>query len=731
MGGLIKPRVVILGGGVGGMTVAHQLSRPGWQARFESITLYQRGWRLGGKGASGRNEAAGDRIEEHGLHIWLGFYDNAFRMMRECYAELDRPAGAKLRTTFEAFEKSSRFVVIEDRPEGWVPWVSDFPEDGTFPGEPGARLPSPWEYVLRGLDLAGRMLRRSNPPPAAVQATPVSPANAPGTGPGSIRVTPLAPPLFDQVGSFIGETWTWALDVAEGTAEAAVAGALTVASGLQLDPGQHDPGDHDRLLSLIDLAADLARTFLPSPDQLSDRRRRQWYVADIMLACVRGVIRHGLLTHPRGLDAIDDYDFSDWLVHHGADPETARCGLVVTTVYDLQFAYAEGDPKRPSCSAAAALRGLARMFFTYHGAIAWKMKAGMGDVVFAPLYEVLADRGVTFEFFHRVDALRLSTDGQSIARIEMARQVDLADPLAGYRPLRDVDGLPCWPNQPDDTQLAPSAAGLPTPDELESLWHQTPDAAPVTLVAGTDFDVVVLAIPVGSHPFVCTDLIAARAAWQQSAERIGTIYTQAFQLWLSATMEELGAVPDSSTGGYLEPFDTYADMGQLIAAENWPGDAVRGIAYFCNAMPTPAALADPMAYGTQSAANDQVKANAVEFLRRWIPPLWPMGVQRYPTDFRWDLLVGGAASGPARFDEQFWRANVDPSERYVLPLPGTARHRLDPRASGFSNLYLAGDWTVCGINAGCVEAAVISGMLAANAIGGYPALKDIIGYQHW
>ena len=75
------PRVVILGGGVAGMTAAMELSRPGWQQRYESITLYQLGWRLGGKGASGRG--AHERIEEHGLHIWLGFYDNAFRLLRE------------------------------------------------------------------------------------------------------------------------------------------------------------------------------------------------------------------------------------------------------------------------------------------------------------------------------------------------------------------------------------------------------------------------------------------------------------------------------------------------------------------------------------------------------------------------------------------------------------------------------------------------------------------------
>ena len=45
-----------------------------------------------------------------------------------------------------------------------------------------------------------------------------------------------------------------------------------------------------------------------------------------------------------------------------------------------------------------------KMFFEYRGAIFWKMAAGMGDVVFAPLYQALRRRGVGFEFFHRVDA---------------------------------------------------------------------------------------------------------------------------------------------------------------------------------------------------------------------------------------------------------------------------------------------------------------------------------------
>lgn len=42
-------RVVILGGGVGGVTAAFALTQPELRGRCE-VTLYQMGWRLGGKG---------------------------------------------------------------------------------------------------------------------------------------------------------------------------------------------------------------------------------------------------------------------------------------------------------------------------------------------------------------------------------------------------------------------------------------------------------------------------------------------------------------------------------------------------------------------------------------------------------------------------------------------------------------------------------------------------------
>jgi uncharacterized protein with NAD-binding domain and iron-sulfur cluster len=44
--------------------------------------------------------------------------------------------------------------------------------------------------------------------------------------------------------------------------------------------------------------------------------------------------------------------------------------------------------------------------------------------------------------------------------------------------------------------------------------------------------------------------------------------------------------------------------------------------------------------------------------------------------------------------------------------------------SGFSNLFLTGDWIKTGINAGCVEAAVMAGMQTSRAISGYPAVIE-------
>ncbi len=136
-------------------------------------------------------------------------------------------------------------------------------------------------------------------------------------------------------------------------------------------------------------------------------------------------------------------------------------------------------------------------------------------------------------------------------------------------------------------------------------------------------------------------------------------------------------------------------------------------------------------------ARERVRSNVERFLESEAGRLWP-GALDPGKGFRWDLLVDaedqggrrGKTSTSALIDSQYWRANVNPSDRYVLSLPGSLRHRISPLDNTYDNLTIAGDWTDCGFNVGCIEAAVMSGMLAAHAISGSPSLEEIVGYDH-
>jgi hypothetical protein len=114
-----------------------------------------------------------------------------------------------------------------------------------------------------------------------------------------------------------------------------------------------------------------------------------------------------------------------------------------------------------------------------------------------------------------------------------------------------------------------------------------------------------------------------------------------------------------------------------------------------------------------------VVQNALSFLKEDVSFLWPQSIEQGSFDFN-SLVSLTSAEGEARFREQFFRVNIDPSELYVLGLPGTTKYRLAPGDSRFSNLYLAGDWTLSDLNVGCIEATVISARLASRAISGKP-----------
>ena len=96
-------KVAILGGGMAALAAAFEITKtPGFE-----VTIYTLGWRLGGKCASSRGVY--DRIEEHGIHGFLGSYFNAFPMLAEVYKLLDRRAGTPLATISDAMRGMDEF----------------------------------------------------------------------------------------------------------------------------------------------------------------------------------------------------------------------------------------------------------------------------------------------------------------------------------------------------------------------------------------------------------------------------------------------------------------------------------------------------------------------------------------------------------------------------------------------------------------------------------------------
>jgi uncharacterized protein with NAD-binding domain and iron-sulfur cluster len=484
---------------------------------------------------------------------------------------------------------------------------------------------------------------------------------------------------------------------------------------------------------LIEGLSVAARRHLASLVEDDRELRRVWQVIDIILAILRGSIRSGLALDPRGFDAINDYDWREWLRMNGASEQALDSGFM-RGIYDLAFAFEDGDITRPRLAAGVALRGAMRMFFTYRGSLFWRMSAGMGDVVFAPLYQVLKQRGVRFEFFHRLRNVGLSAQRAGESAYVETLEFDVQAKVSGggeYQPLIDVNHVPSWPSQPDYAQLVNGNAMARSGRAFEGAWEHR-RAGVKKLRVSRDFDFVVLGVSVAVLPEVAGELIEREQRWREMVSHVKTVPTQAFQLWMRESVAELGwPHPPANLSGFVEPFDTWADMSHLIPEEGWK-DPVRCIAYFCSVLPDAALNGGAVTEKFHRERREEVRANAVEFLSTSAGVLWPRAIRE--GEFRWEILaVEGKQAvrpGPQLLDTQFWTANVNPTDRYVQSLPGSTGYRISPLDMTFDNLTIAGDWTATGLDSGCIESAVMSGQLAAHAISGKPELRDIVGYDH-
>lgn len=727
-----KTKIAILGGGMASLATAFALSDPN-NAKHEQydITVYQLGWRLGGKGASGRGQY--DRIEEHGLHIWMGFYENAFHVIQTCYEELKRPSHTPLATWEDAFKKHNLIVIEENVKGTWKDWAFNFPTNPEIPGT-SCNLPSVWDYIRMILDWMRQLFH------STVRSHKLFQEELTKTSPSELQwhqrwdqiTTKLEKDLELEPG------WEKYIDLLDIILEQKNSiESLEILLEQALKKAQKFAGKIviAAIAAILELFMEILRHKIERFIEQHDEIRRLLILLDLAQANIRGMLKDGVIFH--GFDCIEDYEYRAWMLKHGAKEYSVHSNLI-QGLYDLAFAYENGDTTKPNFAAGSALRAIVRMMFTYKGAIFWKMQAGMGDTIFTPLYQVLKQRGVKFKFFHRVTSLKLSEDKRSIKTIELKSQVRLK--VDEYNPLVNIKGLDCWPSKPLYDQIDDEQSQLLQNNNINlesfwTLWQKMGQEESVTLNQSEDFDRVILGISIAAFPYICQELSETNKKWSEMTQYVKTVQTQAFQLWLKPDLQKLGWNVDPTLtsdlppgpysvvmDGYVQPINTWADMSQLIARESWP-TSVGNIAYFCGPMQDPAVI-PPYSYDKFPIEEaTRVYQNVTAFLQNNIGDLWPKATADNGKQLNWELLVdpkGNPGDGIKHLQSQYWRANIDPSERYVLSLAGSTKYRLKADESGFDNLYLAGDWVLTGLNAGCIEAATMAGMQASRAISGYP-----------
>lgn len=696
-----KKRILVIGSGPSALTCLWKLTNePDWQDKYD-FTVLQQGWRSGGKGASGRNATDHQRIQEHGLHIMFGFYDNFFDMIEKVYGELKRPPGSPLATWREAFHPED-LGVLEWKDNGrWIPIELTLPRNDAVPGQGGVMLSSrAWVQELI-------------------------------VGVFEIMFGPRAANSLEHVMFPFGRDWESATGrPSDGSPDAITKLVMTALP--KIFEVIHDVGVAlEKLLPrVIALVEELFRALDALASVLVEGHSKLKLVlesVEVLLALLRGTAADEVLS-PGGFGRIDEYDFADWLVKHGLREEHRTCPFV-QFIYFAAFSYKDGVSRKKLMSAGTAYMCILRIASGPKGATYFRMQAGMGDVIVAPIYQALLSRGVKFRFFHQVKDLAMEND--QITRVRAWQQCVVKSGVESYLPLVSVLGVPCWPDRPDGNQLE---GGTPENfEELETYYASHEGQALVDFELGRDFDHVLLNTPIACLPFVLPKELLERPRWKNMIAKVGTVQTVAMQIWFDCDQAALGwPGPRPLLSDGPELYDTWSDMTQTMRFEDWEGSPAprpKDVSYFCGSQPgpfhCPPVEEDPDFVRRHT---ELAKLAAVEWIEKHMITILPgMEDPANPGKPDWARLHDAKNRvGVERLAAQYVRSNADPSERCSLSLPGSNKFRMPADGTGVSNLTITGDWIDNGFYAACLEGAVMGGLLAARAISGidFPILGE-------
>ena len=150
---MTRQRIAVLGGGMGALSALFAITdRDGWDQQYD-ITVYQLGWRLGGKGATGRDQVAREPDSGARLPHALRLLRQHFATMRKCYEELGRDPSQPISALVAlssvdearspgryAFHRQNTAVLQQRLADGYVaqPRRSTFPRTRTCQAMPAS-----------------------------------------------------------------------------------------------------------------------------------------------------------------------------------------------------------------------------------------------------------------------------------------------------------------------------------------------------------------------------------------------------------------------------------------------------------------------------------------------------------------------------------------------------------------------------------------------------------------
>jgi uncharacterized protein with NAD-binding domain and iron-sulfur cluster len=724
-----KKKIIILGGGMASLSAAYELTDyEGWKDKYE-ITLYQVGWRLGGKTSTGRSEC--DRVEEHGIHILQGWYDTTFRLLRNVYDERKKEnlaPDSPLQDLFkDGLVPNNTTLLTEFIPEvgKWINWPLIFPETTEQPGL-GEPLPM-WALIKKGLAITLEMLLGSpyvkgiNPVvawilnhffPKYINNIEQKPVENKGC------MYTLLKPLLKK-GGFIDRM-----------IQKEFANIVEAVRLLNHPATDNKHEHHSIILSLIEkYIKHIEQKGLPYTEEEKEHRHVSIAIC-FAYYNIKGILEDVYDPDTKSFDfsKINKYDYRQWLGMQGA-PQWLVDSVIVRFFYTGTFANLVND------NGGAVAAGTALQFFAkssgYKGSFIYQMVYGTGDVMVMPMYEVLKNRGVKFKFFHNIEQVHYAATG-SIESISYAEQVELAVPE--YNPVKTINSgkLSVWPAEPLYDQINPNDVARLKAGKinLEDPWADWTDFKKGQFTKGIDFDEVILGIPVGTLKTICSEIIEKDNRWQLMVNNVATTPTQSAQLWFLPSLKQLGfdmamwglppeyAAPNVVV--YQNPMYSWLDSSLVLPNENWPeNQRPQFLAYFTG----PYVLRKPLPPFTdheyQQRENSRLKDTFEQWLQDNAAWFWPKGATYlYPQGLNFQLLADpeNSPDGYARFSKQFFRANVRPTDHYTLSVPGSDLYRLKADASGFTNLYLCGDWIDFGGNVGYIDGTIQSGQQAAQAL---------------